>query len=116
MEIRHLRSFLAVAEHLHFGRAAEEIHLSQPAISVQIRALEEALDAPLFVRNRRRTTLTAAGELFQEDARDILARLEVARLRAQRADHGQVGIIRIGIISTAAALLLPPVLLEFRKL
>jgi DNA-binding transcriptional LysR family regulator len=60
--------------------------------------------------------LTAAGELFREDARDILARLEVARLRAQRADHGQVGIIRIGIISTAAALLLPPVLLEFRKL
>jgi DNA-binding transcriptional LysR family regulator len=116
MQIRHLRSFLAVAEHLHFGRAAEEIHLSQPALSVQIRALEEMIGAPLFVRNRRRTTLTPAGELLREDARDILARLEVACLRAQRGDRGQVGIIRIGVISTAAALLLPTVLLQFRKL
>ncbi|MDB6169396.1 MAG: transcriptional regulator, LysR family [Verrucomicrobia bacterium] len=116
MEIRHLRSFLAVAEHLHFGRAAQEIHLSQPALSVQIRALEDAIRTPLFVRNRRRTLLTPAGELLREDARDILARVEVAGLRAQRADRGHVGIIRIGIISTAAALLLPPVLLRFRQL
>ncbi len=116
MEIRHLRSFLAVADHLHFGRAAEEIHLSQPALSVQIRALEDAIKAPLFVRNRRRTTLTPAGELLREDARDILARIEVAGMRAQRAERGQVGIIRIGLISTAAALLVPPVLVEFRKI
>jgi DNA-binding transcriptional LysR family regulator len=115
VEIRHLRSFLAVAEHLHFGHAAEEIHLSQPALSVQIRALEDAIKAPLFVRNRRRTVLTPAGELLREDARDILARIEVAAMRAQRADRGQVGIIRIGIISTAAAILLPPILLEYRK-
>lgn len=116
MEIRHLRSFLAVAEHLHFGRAAEQIHLSQPALSVQIRALEDAIKTPLFIRNRRRTILTPAGELLREDARDILARVEVAGMRAQRADRGQVGIIRIGIISTAASLLVPPVLMRFRKL
>lgn len=115
MEFRHLRTFLAVAEHLHFGRAAQQIHLSQPAITVQIRSLEVELGVRLFIRNRRRTTLTLAGELLMVDARDILLRAEAATLRASRADSGQVGILRIGMISTAAGILLPPVALEFRK-
>jgi len=115
MELRHLRSFLAVAETLHFGRAAQALHLSQPALSMQIRTLEEAVGERLFARNRRSVALTLAGTLFAEDARDILTRAEAAQLRAQRAGRGQVGILRVGFISTAAALLLPPVALEFRR-
>jgi DNA-binding transcriptional LysR family regulator len=115
MELRHLRSFLAVADSLHFGRAARALNLSQPALSMQIRALEEEVGERLFARNRRSVALTLAGTLFAEDARDILTRAEMAQLRAQRAGRGQVGILRVGFISTAAALLLPPVALEFRR-
>jgi Transcriptional regulator len=64
MELRQIRSFLSIAETLHFGRTAELIHLSQPALSLQIRALEEEVGVRLFERNRRKTTLTAAGFAF----------------------------------------------------
>src|ERR1700693_491722 len=116
MELRHLRSFLAVAEHLHFRRAAETIHLSQPALSVQIRALEEEIGLQLFVRNRRRTLLTPAGQVFLEEAREMVARSEQALARARRAALGQVGTLRIGFVSTAAALLIPPLVMRFREL
>ena len=68
MELRQIRSFLSIAETLHFGRTAELIHLSQPALSLQIRALEEEVGVRLFERNRRKTTLTAAGLAFRDDA------------------------------------------------
>ena len=68
MELRQIRSFLSIAKTLHFGRTAELIHISQPALSLQIRALEEEVGVRLFERNRRRTTLTAAGEAFRDDA------------------------------------------------
>jgi DNA-binding transcriptional LysR family regulator len=68
MELRQIRSFLSIAETLHFGRSAELIHLSQPALSLQIRALEEDVGVRLFARNRRKTALTAAGVAFREDA------------------------------------------------
>jgi DNA-binding transcriptional LysR family regulator len=116
MEFRHLRSFLAVAEHLHFRRAAESIHLSEPALSVQIRALEEEIGTQLFIRDHRKTLLTPAGEVFLEEAREIVMRSDRALGRARRAALGQVGILRVGFVSTAAALLVPQLVLRFREL
>ena len=116
MELKHLRSFLAVAEHLHFRRAAQTIHLSQPALSLQIRALEEELGVALFVRDRRKTLLTPAGRVFLHEAREMLARSERALSRARRAALGQVGVLRVGFVSTAGAFLMPPIVKRFREL
>ena len=101
MELRQIRSFLAVAETLHFGRTAEMIHLSQPALSLQIRALEDEIGVRLFERNRRKTALTAAGVAFREDATGALSRLDQAVHKAQLAAKGKLGLLRIGFISTA---------------
>jgi DNA-binding transcriptional LysR family regulator len=114
MELRHLKSFLAVAETLNFGRAAERLHLSQPALSLQIRSLEDAIGVRLFERNRRRTALTAAGILFREDATDVLTRVERAMHHARLAASGKVGSLRIGFISTAAREIVPSIVREFR--
>jgi DNA-binding transcriptional LysR family regulator len=76
MELRQIRSFLSIAETLHFGRTAEMIHLSQPALSLQIRALEDEIGVRLFERNRRKTVLTAAGVAFREDATEALLRVD----------------------------------------
>lgn len=85
MEFRQIRSFLSIAETLHFGRTAELIHLSQPALSLQIKALEEEVGVRLFERNRRKTTLTAAGLAFRDDAAAALSQLEQAMRSARLA-------------------------------
>ena len=82
MELRHIRSFLSIAETLHFGRTAQLIHLSQPALSLQIRALEEEVGVRLFERNRRKTTLTAAGCAFRDEAAASLTQLDRATRKA----------------------------------
>ena len=84
MELRQIRSFLSIAETLHFGRTAEMIHLSQPALSLQIRALEDEIGVRLFERNRRKTVLTAAGAAFREDASEALLRLDQGKASGQR--------------------------------
>jgi DNA-binding transcriptional LysR family regulator len=84
-DLRRLRYFVAVAEELHFGRAAARLHIAQPALSRQIRALEDALRTALFVRDRRTTVLTAAGEQLLADARDLLAAAEAAHRRVTAA-------------------------------
>src|SRR5258708_12160637 len=101
MELRQIRSFLSISETLHFGRTAELIHLSQPALSLQIRALEEEVGVRLFERNRRKTTLTAAGFAFRDDAAAALSQLEQAIRRARLAARGQVGRFRIGFLLTS---------------
>jgi len=116
MELRQIRSFLSIAETLHFGRTAELIHLSQPALSLQIRALEEEVGVRLFERNRRKTSLTAAGVAFRDDAAAALSQLEQAIRRARLAANGKLGLLRIGFISTAGIELVADIVRQFREL
>jgi DNA-binding transcriptional LysR family regulator len=115
MELRHIRSFLSIAETLHFGRTAELIHISQPALSLQIRALEEDVGVRLFERNRRKTTLTAAGAAFRDDAATALSQFEQAIRRARLAASGKLGLLRIGFVSTAGTEIVPNIVRQFRK-
>ena len=94
METRELRYFVAVAEELHFGRAAQRLHIAAPSLSQQIKALERSVGAPLFERDRRHVALTAAGRLLLPDAREILA----AAAAAQRRIAGTTGPLRIGYV------------------
>lgn len=116
MELRHLRYFVAVAEELHFGRAAARLHLSQPPLSQQIQALERELGVTLFHRNRRKVELTAAGALMLPEARAALAQAEKAVLVARRAGRGEVGRLEIGFTGSAPFNpLLPQTVRRFRE-
>ncbi len=115
MELRHLRYFVAVATELHFGKAAKLLHISQPPLSMQIRALEDELGVSLFHRTRRQVSMTRAGKAFLQDARQILERAEQAIVTARRAARGEIGELVVGFISVADYNLLPPVLREFRR-
>ena len=115
MELRHLRYFVAVAEELHFHRAATRLHISQPPLSQQIRALERELGVTLLARNRRRVALTAAGEGFLEDARSILAAVDRASARARDISRGAIGTLSIGFVGSAMfGPTLPNILRTFR--
>src|ERR1700722_3823696 len=83
MELRQIRTFLSVAETLHFGRSARLLNLSQPALSLQVKALEDELGIQLLSRNRQGTVLTEAGQAFREDAAGALEKLEFAKRKAQ---------------------------------
>ncbi|OQX19271.1 MAG: hypothetical protein BWK76_05080 [Desulfobulbaceae bacterium A2] len=114
MELRHLRYFVAVAEELHFGRAAERLHMAQPPLSQQIRALEEELGVRLFTRTSRSVALTPAGVSFVQDARDTLARVEEAARRARRIQQGEAGEIRVGYMNPVMDAVLCRALATFR--
>lgn len=101
MELRHLRYFIAVAEELHFGRAAQVLGISQPPLSQQIQALEQELGARLFERTNRRVALSEAGRLFLEEARQVLAQVDKAADVARRAQLGELGEMKIGFTSSA---------------
>src|SRR6266850_1340563 len=88
MELRHLRYFVAVAAHGSFNRAAEILHLTQPTLSRQVKDLEDELDVPLLVRGQNAVKLTEAGELFYEEARQVLARADEAIQRVGCASSG----------------------------
>jgi DNA-binding transcriptional LysR family regulator len=114
VEIRHLHSFLAVADELHFGRAAERLHMTQPPLTRQIKQLEERLgDVQLFDRSRRRIVLTEAGEAFVVESRRMLEQLALAVERTQRVARGESGRLRVGFISTADYSVLPALLKAF---
>jgi len=115
MELRHLRYFVAVAEELHFGRASARVHVAQPAVSRQIRALEEEIGLSLFERDRRRVVLTAAGAAFLEEARSLLQNVERAVITAHRAARGELGSLRIGYVPAVVHTGLPEIVRAFRK-
>lgn len=96
MELMHLRYFAAVAEELHFGRAAQRLHLAQPALSRQIMNLEEELDVRLFTRSSRKVELTFAGKIFLEDARDILKRADLSLRSMRELSSGTRGVLSLG--------------------
>ena len=96
MELRHLRYFVAVGEEQHFGRAAERLHVAQPALSRQIQDLEDEIGFKLFERLPRGVKISAAGKSFLEDARRILQQVNEATLRAGHVARGQSGTLRVG--------------------
>ncbi|MDA8346874.1 MAG: LysR family transcriptional regulator [Thermaerobacter sp.] len=114
MELRQLSCFIVVAEELNFRRAAERLHISQPHVTRMIQALEEDLGAPLFTRTRRRISLAPAGQELLGGARDILARARAAKMQAQRAAAGEVGILELAFVSTAGVVLMPALVRAFR--
>jgi DNA-binding transcriptional LysR family regulator len=115
MELRHLRSFLAVAEELHFSRAARRLHMAQSPLSQQIQRLERELGVPLFRRNRRKVELTDAGLAMLDHARCAIDHAEQAANTARAVGTGRAGRLDVGFLATAALALLPAVLPPFRK-
>ncbi len=113
-EIWQLRYFVAVAERLHFGRAAAALHISQPPLSRAIRALEERLGVPLFLRTRRRVEMTREGSRLLEEARRTLAQLERVAAELRGIGAGEQGRLRIGFVSLADYGVLPALLKAFK--
>ncbi|GAC1579546.1 MAG: hydrogen peroxide-inducible genes activator OxyR [Candidatus Elarobacter sp.] len=113
MELRDLRSFVAVAQHRNFSRAAEQLHVSQPALSEQIRKLEDELGAPLFERTSRGAILTDAGDVFLPQARAVLAQADVAAESVRMVARGVAGTLTLGFIDSAAVGILPPLIRRF---
>ena len=108
MDLRHFRYFVAVAEELHFTRAARRLHISQPPLSKHIQEIERALGIVLLERNRRRVELTEAGKLFLVEARAVLAQTDHAIRTGERIAKGELGKLSIGFTATAAYLHLFP--------
>jgi DNA-binding transcriptional LysR family regulator len=114
MEFRHLRYFLAVAEELHFGRAAQRLAISQPPLSQNIRQLEESLGVQLFHRNSKEVRLTAAGREFVPRARALLEQASDAARHAREVDKGYEGRLRVGLVSSMLYRGLPRMLKDFQ--
>ena len=115
MEFRQLRYFLAVAEELHFGRAATRLDMAQPPLSRQIASLEESLGVQLFDRSRSQIRLTQAGVVLQDHARQILARRDTAQRETRLVGAGGAGRLRIAFVGSASHGLLPMLIKSFRS-
>jgi DNA-binding transcriptional LysR family regulator len=116
MELRYLKYFVAVAEELHFARAAGRLHIAQPSLSKQIQQLEQELDFPLFYRTKQRVELLDAGHVFLDEARRILRQTENAVESARRIHTGQSGRLVIGFTASATFEVLPRILRRYRGL
>lgn len=114
VELRQLRTFLTVAAELHFSRAARRLHVSQPALSQQIRALERTLGAALFDRSSRATELTPAGRVLLDAAPRVLYEAERAQSLVTQAANGAVGLLNVGSVGTALASITPRILRSVR--
>lgn len=115
IELRHLRYFVAVAEELHFGRAAQRLHIAQPPLSQQIRKLEEAIGHPLLLRTSRNVRLTAAGEELLKRAQQTLRKVAEDIHSTRRIARGEVGTLTVGFITTAMLTELPRMLSAYRR-
>lgn len=116
LDLRVLRYFVAVAEELHFGRAAARLHISQPSLSVQIRNLEHTVGAPLLVRSSRSVTLTGAGEVLLEESRRLLRAAERVIGLTREAARQRRGTLTVGFQANAAAELTPKIVAAFKRL
>ena len=115
VELRHLRYFVAVAEELHFGRAAARLHLSQPPLSQQIRRLEDLLGYALFARTSRSVKLTNAGEAYLERARRTLRNVQRDIEETRSIGQGEVGSLHIGFVGSAMLTTLPAIFRAYRE-
>ncbi|MEY2603512.1 MAG: hypothetical protein QOH31_1293 [Verrucomicrobiota bacterium] len=110
MELRHFKYFVAVAEELHFGRAAGRLNIAQPSLSKQIQRLEQELGFPLFYRTKQRVELLDAGHVFLDEVRRILRQAENAVESARRSHTGQSGRLLIGFSASATLEVLPKII------
>lgn len=114
MELHDLRYFVAVAEDFHFSRAAKRLHMTQPALSRQIQALEAELEVQLFRRTKRSVQLTLAGQTFFEEAKQILSQSQQAIHKTRRVARGEVGELRLSFTASALRSVLPKIVRVFR--
>lgn len=112
---RNLLAFVAVAEELHFGRAAQRLHISQPPLSQQIRQFEQEIGAPLLVRTTRSVQLTPAGRLLLERARQLMAEADAALHAVRRHARGDEGVLTLGFTHSTVYRVLPRALQAFRE-
>ncbi|TBW39448.1 LysR family transcriptional regulator [Siculibacillus lacustris] len=115
MDRKRLISFLALSEELHFDRAALRCHMTQPAMSQHLRALEEQIGAKLVYRTKRHVSLTRAGEAFVQEARHIVAHMDRAADLARRIEHGTIGELTVGVTTPALYILFPEIVAAFAR-
>ncbi|MBA7848284.1 LysR family transcriptional regulator [Klebsiella sp. RHBSTW-00465] len=115
IDLKLLRYFLAVAEELHFGRAAARLNMSQPPLSIHIKELEQQLGTLLFVRHSRSVVLTHAGKILMEESRRLLASANQALARVEQIGRGEAGRIELGVVGTAMWGKMRPVMHRFLK-
>jgi DNA-binding transcriptional LysR family regulator len=115
LELQRLRYFVAVGEELHYGHAASRLHMTQPALTRQIQALEQELGVHLLVRSRHQVSLTEPGRLFLEQARTLLRSADEAAFLVRRASRGEIGQVTVGYTESVALRLLPGALSTFRR-
>ena len=114
VELRHLRYFLALAGELHFGRAAQQLHIAQPALSQQIQKLEREIGTQLFVRTRREVQLSPAGAALRPHAERAIREAAAGAEAARRTAAGEIGQLTVGFIETAASSLVPQAVRRFQ--
>ncbi len=115
IELRHLHYFLAVAKELHFRRAAEKLFISQPGLSTQIKRLEEVLQTPLFLRDKKRVRLTAAGIYLKGEVEFLLNHLEQTKKQLKQIGAGHLGELRIGFLGSAMQQVIPKLLVHLKE-
>lgn len=114
IEIRHFNYFLAVAEELHFRKAAEKLFISQPGLSRQIKQMEEILETKLFIRTKKKVMLTPAGQYLKSEVEFILNHLEVTQKQLKLIGAGSLGEIRIGFLGSAMQNVIPELLVKLQ--
>ncbi|WP_298473900.1 LysR family transcriptional regulator [uncultured Maribacter sp.] len=114
LELRHFKYFIAVAEELHYRKAAERLCISQPGLSRQIKQMEEILDTKLFIRSKKKVSLTAAGEYLKAELEFILNHLEVTTKQLKVIDGGEYGEVRIGFLGSAMQSVIPNLLVKLK--
>jgi len=115
LELRHFKYFLAVAEELHYRKAAEKLCISQPGLSRQIKQMEEILETPLFIRDKKRVTLTAAGIFLKGEIEFIINHLDITKKQLKHVAEGNFGELKIGFLGSAMQTVIPELLLKLRS-